>query len=47
MIALQPLGDKAASAIEIESEISTKKSLRLQTAKKQIRIRHSRLMPRP
>ena len=39
-VALEPLGDQAARAFQIESEVSTQKALRLQSAEKQIGIRH-------
>ena len=39
-LSLEPLGDQAARALEIESEISAQKALRLQPAEKQIGICH-------
>ena len=39
-VALQPLADQAARALEIQSEISAQKALRLQSAEKQIGVRH-------
>ena len=39
-ISLEPFGDQAARALEIQSEISAQKALRLQPAEQQIGIRH-------
>ena len=46
-IPLEPLGDQAARALEIESEVSAQKALRLQPAEKQVGIRHRGLGAAP
>ena len=42
-VVLQPLGDQAAGAFEIQHEIATQKSLRAQPAEKKIRVGHGGL----
>ena len=39
-LSLEPLSDQAARALEIESEVSAQKALRLQPAEQQVGIRH-------
>ena len=44
-ISLEPLGDKPRRALEIKSEFSSQKALRLQTTEQKIGVRHRGLSP--